>query len=93
MSRIQKKFQTKSTAPEMKQYINNNLLSNSALNSLLDSAIWIENTLHIQSKLGKGTISLSDYLIEIDIELTLFGKVAQKSLESALDNELKLLNK
>lgn len=91
MSRIQKKFQTQSTASDMKQYISNNLLTNPALNSLLDSAIWIENTLHVQSKLGKGTISLRDYLIEVDIELTLFGKVAQKSLESALDNELKLL--
>lgn len=91
MSRIQKKFQTQSTAIEMKNYINNNLLNNSALKALLDSAIWIENTLHVQSKLGKGTISLQDYLIEIDIELSLFGKVAQKSLESAIDKELKLL--
>lgn len=91
MSRIQKKFQTQATAIEMKNFINNNLLNNSALKALLDSAIWIENTLHVQSKLGKGTISLQDYLIEIDIELTLFGKVAQKSLESAIDKELKLL--
>ncbi|MCX7736190.1 MAG: polyhydroxyalkanoic acid system family protein [Candidatus Kapabacteria bacterium] len=91
MSRIQKKFQTQATAIEMKNFINNNLLNNSALKALLDSAIWIENTLHVQSKLGKGTISLQDYLIEIDIELSLFGKVAQKSLESAIDKELKLL--
>lgn len=91
MSRIQKKFQTQSTSSEMKNYINTHLLTNSALNALLDSAIWIENTLHVQSKLGRGTITLKDYLIDIDIELTLFGKIAQNSLESAIDNELKLL--
>jgi hypothetical protein len=92
MSRIQKKFQTKSNATEMKSYISTKLLPNPALSSLLDSANWIDNTLYIQSKLGKGTITLRDYLIEVDIELTLFGQIAQKTIETTIDNEFKLLN-
>lgn len=92
MSAIKKSFQTKYTAPEMKNYISSNLLPNPALSSLLEKADWNDNTLHITSKLGSGNIFLSDYRVDIDIELSIFGSLTRKGIEAALDKEFKQLN-
>ncbi len=91
MSTINKKFETKATAVEMKHYIDTNILTNSVIRSFMEQARWEGNTLFASSKLGKGTIKLSDYLVEIDIELSLFGSFAKKSLEATLDKEFKQL--
>ncbi|HRP01857.1 MAG TPA: hypothetical protein PLE30_04325 [Candidatus Kapabacteria bacterium] len=91
MSTINKKFETKATATEMKHYIDTTVLTNSVIKSVLEQASWSGNTLYASSKLGKGTIKLSDNLVEIDIELTLFGSFAKKSLEATLDKEFKRL--
>ena len=91
MAIIQKKFKTKHTATEMKNAINTKILPNPALSAILESVNWVGNTLHVDSKLGKRTFSLFDYLIEIYIELTLFGSIARKTIEDALDREFKQL--
>ncbi len=91
MAKINRSFQTKSTAIEMKNYISSSLLPNPALSALLESAYWQGNVLNIFSKLGSGTIALTDYSVTIDIELTLFGSLAKKSIEGAIDKEFKQL--
>jgi len=91
MSTINKRFETKATAVEMKHYIDTNILTNTLIRSVLEQASWTGNTLYASSKLGKGTIKISDYLVEVDIELSLFGSFAKKSLEATLDKEFKQL--
>jgi trehalose/maltose hydrolase-like predicted phosphorylase len=91
MSSIKKKFETKYTVDEMKHFINTNILTNSVIKSVLETAQWNGNELFASSKLGKGYIRLSDYLIEIDIELNMFGSFAKKILESTLDDKFKQL--
>ena len=93
MSKIQKKFQTKHTTLEMKNFINANVLPNPALKPFLETTNWINDTLHVTSKLGKGTIILRNYEIEVDIDLNFLGKMAKGTLESTLDKEFKQLNK
>lgn len=91
MATIRKTIETEATAEEMKSYINLKLLSRSELQALFDSAFWHGDILHISSKLGNGTITLSDNKAEIVIELSLFGNVAKKTLENVFENELKKL--
>ena len=91
MSTISKKFETKASADEMKLYINTNVLTNSLVKSVLDNASWQGNTLYATSKFGKGWIKVFDNLIEVEIQLNLFGNFAKKSLEATLDKEFKQL--
>lgn len=93
MATLNKRFETKATAQEMKTYISTKLLPNPALSSMLESAIWDGNILKIDSKLGKGTITLTDNLIVVYFEFTLFGSVAKKAIEASLDKEFKQLGK
>lgn len=93
MATLNKRFETKATAQEMKTYISTKLLPNPALSSMLESAIWDGNVLKIDSKLGKGTITLTDNLIVVYFEFTLFGSVAKKAIEASLDKEFKQLGK
>jgi hypothetical protein len=92
MSQLKKRFETKASAMEMKHYINTKLLPNPVLKPFLDTAKWNENILYITSKLGTGTITLLDNIIEVNIELTFFGSMAKNTLESTLDSEFKKLN-
>lgn len=93
MAVLNKRFETKATSQEMKTYISTKLLPNPALSSMLDQAVWDGNILRIDSKLGKGTITLSDYLVVVYFEFSLFGSVAKKAIEASLDNEFKQLGK
>lgn len=91
MATIRKTVETEATAEEMKTYINLKILSRTELQALFDSAFWHGDTLHISSKLGNGTIALFDNRADITIELSLFGGVAKKTLETVLETELKKL--
>ncbi len=91
MSKITKKFETKASATEMRHYIDTKILTNSVIHSVLETASWQGNVLYASSKLGKGTITLSDNLVEIDIELSFFGGFAKKALEETLDKEFRQL--
>lgn len=91
MAVIHKIINTKATAAEMKIYINQNLLTRKDLSALLNSAMWVGNTLNMDSKLGDGTIILRDYQLELNINLSFFGKIAKKQLESSFDDGLKQL--
>jgi len=91
MAVIQKTINTKATAAEMKTYINQHLLTRKDLSALLNSALWVGNTLNVDSKLGDGTIVLQDFKLEITINLSFFGKIAKKQLESSFDDGFKQL--
>ena len=91
MSRINKKFKTKHTALEMKNFISTNLLPNPALSGLLNSADWHGDDLDVRSKIGNGVIRLKDYEAEIDINLNFFGSMAKNKIEAAMDTEFKKL--
>lgn len=92
MATIQKSITTKATASEMKLYINQKLLNRKELTALFDSATWVGNTLNVKSKLGTGTVVLLDKLVDISIELSFFGKMAAKQIESGFDAGLKQLS-
>jgi len=92
MAEITKTIHTKYTAAEMKLYVNQHILSRKELTALLNSAVWVGNTLNVKSKLGSGTVVLSDNLVEISITLSFFGKLAQKQLESEFDAGFKQLH-
>lgn len=92
MSTINKKFQTKASAMEMRHFIDTKVLVNPALKPMVDSANWNGNTLYLSSKLGKGTIFLQDNLVEVNIELNFFGSMAKNTIEATLDKEFKQLN-
>ncbi|MDX9790214.1 MAG: polyhydroxyalkanoic acid system family protein [Candidatus Kapaibacterium sp.] len=92
MSTINKKFQTKASTVEMKHFIDTKLLTNSAIKPMVDTASWQGDTLNLTSKLGKGYIKLQDNLIEVNIDLNLFGSMAKNTLEATLDKEFKQLN-
>jgi hypothetical protein len=92
MSQLKKRFETKASAMEMKHYIDTKLLPNPVLKPLLDKVEWRGYVLYISSKLGKGTLTLQDNIVDVDIELTFFGSMAKNTLESTLDSEFKKLN-
>jgi hypothetical protein len=91
MSVIHKKIKTKYDIEQMKDIINNKILSNSAVNSIVNDYYWVDDTLKLTAKVGNGTIKLFPQLAEIIIELNVFGKMAGKTLEDTLDKEFKKL--
>jgi hypothetical protein len=93
MARIQRSFATKGSKQEMKEYISTKLLPRPELKTLLDKVEWHGDTLKIDSKLGDGTLTVFDQRIEVDMQLSFFGSMAQKKIESALDENFKQLGK
>ncbi len=91
MATIKKNFTTDATASEMKLYINQKILTRSELKALFESAVWVGYTLNIESKLGSGTVVLQDNLVEVVINLSFFGKIAAKQIESGIDIGFKQL--
>ncbi len=77
----------------MKEYISTKLLPRPELKTLLDKVEWNGDTLKIDSKLGDGTVTLQDNLVVVDIQLSFFGSMAQKKIESALEENFKQLGK
>ncbi|MBI3259144.1 MAG: hypothetical protein HYZ54_06700 [Ignavibacteriae bacterium] len=81
MSVIHKTISTKMTAVEMKDYINQHLLTRKDVSALLNT----------NSKLGDGTIVLTDNKLEITFSLSFFGKLARKRIEANFDDIFKQL--
>ena len=91
MAVFSKSFNTKANRDEMKNYISTKLLPNPALASLLETTIWDGYVLRIISKLGKGTITLTDYKADVYFDLNFLGSMAKTTLEATLDKEFKQL--
>ena len=92
MSQLKKRFETKASAMEMKHYIDTKLLPNPVFKPFVEKVEWHGYVLYVSSKLGKGTFTLQDNIVDVDIELTFFGSMAKNTLESTLDSEFKKLN-
>jgi hypothetical protein len=91
MATINKKFKTKSTAGEMKAYINMNILPNQAFKSMINTANWKGDKLFLTSKFGNGWVNLVDNEVEIYVDLNFFGSMAKRQIEAQLDKEFKQL--
>lgn len=91
MARINTTVTTKTTALEMRRMLDERVLSNPELQTLLPHHHWDGMVLHASGPLGKGTVALADYRIVIDIELSIFGSVAKRSIEERLVTQLSRL--
>jgi len=91
MNKISKKFTTKYTADEMKNWISVKLLSNDLVRQITTKTEWREYSFYLESSIGKGYIHLRDYEIEIDIELSIFGSMMSRTLEDTFEKEFKKL--
>ena len=92
MSQLKKRFETKASAIEMKRYIDTNFIPNPDFKPFVEKVEWLGNVLHVTSKYGKGTITIEDNLVDIDLNLSLLASMAKGKIESALDNEFKKFN-
>lgn len=92
MASLHKKFKTKASITEMRHFIDTKLLLNPALKPMIDTAQWNGDSLFITSKMGKGTITLFENLVEVNFDLNFIGSMAKNSIEAALDKEFKQLN-
>jgi len=91
MNKITKKFSTKYTADEMKNWISVKLLTNDLVRQLTTKTEWQANSLYLESSIGKGFIHLRDYEIELDITLSIFGSMMSRTIEDTFDKEFKKL--
>lgn len=91
MSKITRKFSTKYTADEMKNWISLKLLSNDLVRQIATKTEWQGYSLYLESSIGKGYIHLRDYEIEIDIELSIFGSMMSRTIENTFEKEFKKL--
>lgn len=92
MSKINKKFETKKTATEMKNFISVEILPSQAFRSFVSSTEWKGNTLVLSSKFGHGTVTVYDYLVEVDIDLNFIGSLSKGAIEAGLNSEFKKLS-
>jgi hypothetical protein len=91
MRKLQKKFKTAYTAMEMKNWISVNILPHELLKQFVKRVEWQNYNLYIDSTIGTGYIKLIDYEIELDIELSVFGTMMSRTIESTFDKEFKKL--
>lgn len=91
MAKINKTFKTKKSAQEMKEYISEKILTRPELAPLLEKAFWDGFILRVESKIGDGVIIAADNQLDVMIELSFFGSIAQKTIEDQLDKNFKYL--
>lgn len=91
MARITRTFSTKSSAQEMQDFINNNVLQRTELQSLIPAARWKKQTLFIDGKFVVGTITLNDNQLAVDLDISFLAANATKRIESAIEDGIKQL--
>ena len=89
MATIKQTIETTKTAMEMRLLIDGKVLSRPELALLLDTHHWDGNVLHASGKMGRGTITLRDNAVDIDIELSFFGSAAKGAIEQTLSEQIK----
>ena len=92
MARIQQTIQTSKTALEMRLLIDTKILPRPEFAMLVSEHRWDGNVLHASGKMGRGTITLADQLVTVDIELSLFGSAAKGVIEQTLTEKIKMLD-
>lgn len=91
MARITRTFSTSSSAQEMQDFVNNNVLRRTELQSLLPAARWKGNTLYIDGKFVVGTVALNDNEVAVDVDISFLAANATKRIESAIEDGIKQL--
>lgn len=91
MARIQQTIQTSKSALEMRLLIDSKILTRPEVAMLITEHRWEGNVLHASGKMGRGTISVADQLVTVDIELSMFGSAAKGVIEETLTEKLKQL--
>ncbi len=84
MSTIKRTVKTHRDASSMKEFISTEILTHMAIATLLPNHHWDGNTLHASGPLGKGTVIVRDFEVEVDIALSAMGAAAQSTIESRL---------
>jgi hypothetical protein len=91
MANIKQTIETSKTAMEMRLLIDSKVLTRPELSMLVSTHEWKGNVLHASGKLGRGTITLRDNFVDIDIELSFFGSAAKGAIEQTLSDQIKRL--
>ncbi len=91
MARLKREFETKSSAEDMRAFIDEKILDRKELKPFFSLTTWQGDSLYFESRFCSGSIALRDQRIEIDLELTLFGRLFRKKLDSALERNFGLL--
>ena len=92
MARIQQSIETQKSVAEMRHLIDTKVLDRPEINMLLSDHRWEGNVLHASGTLGKGTVTLDEGRVTIDIELSMFGSAAKGKIEQTLTDTFKKLN-
>lgn len=93
MARIQQTIQTSKSALEMRLLIDSKILTRPEVAMLITEHRWEGNVLHASGKMGRGTITIADQLVTVDIELSMFGSAAKGVIEQTLKEKFKMLDK
>lgn len=91
MAHIHQTINTSKTALEMRLLIDSKVLPRPEFAMLVSEHRWDGNVLHASGKMGRGTITLADNLVTVDIELSMFGSAAKGVIEQTLTEKLKQL--
>jgi len=91
MARIQQTIQTSKSALEMRLLIDSKILTRPEVAMLITEHRWEGNVLHASGKMGRGTITIADQLVTVDIELSMFGSAAKGVIEETLTEKLRQL--
>ncbi len=75
----------------MRLLIDSKILTRPEVAMLITEHRWEGNVLHASGKMGRGTISVADQLVTVDIELSMFGSAAKGVIEETLTEKLKQL--
>ena len=93
MARIHQTIQTSKSALEMRLLLDTKVLTRPEFALLITDHHWDGNVLHASGKMGRGTITLADQLVTVDIELSMFGAAAKGAIEQTLNEQIKRLGK
>jgi hypothetical protein len=75
----------------MRLLIDTKVLTRPEVAMLITEHRWEENVLHASGKMGRGTITVADQLVTVDIELSMFGSAAKGVIEQTLTEKIKML--
>jgi putative polyhydroxyalkanoate system protein len=82
---IQRSFSIPLPAAAMRQAFEDKALTRTDMKMFFGDVAWSGDTMNFKSGLGEGTIAFTENKIDVNIELTMFGKAMQGQVESAID--------
>lgn len=91
MARIQRNIETEKNAEEMRSAIESSFLNRKEIRSLFTVMEWRGNRLRVESRFVSGELVVDDQRLDIDLELSLMGRLIRKKIDSAINDNLKLL--